>query len=41
MISHLSRRGYVKETGMFRRFVKLTDKGSSILQKYVSMGGVL
>ncbi len=41
MISHLSRRGYVKETGMFRRLVKLTDKGNSVLQKYSSMGGVL
>lgn len=41
MISHLSRRGYVKETGMFRRFVKLTDKGNSVLQKYASMGGAL
>ncbi len=41
MISHLARRGYVKETGMFRRYVKLTDKGTSVLQKYSAMGGVL
>ncbi|MEL7647336.1 MAG: sodium:solute symporter family protein [Sedimentibacter sp.] len=39
MISHLTRRGYIKETGMFKRQVEITDKGNSILQKYAALGG--
>ena len=39
MISHLARRGYVKEKGMFKRQVEITDKGNKILQKYVVQGG--
>lgn len=39
MISHLTRRGYIKEKGMFKRQVEITDKGSSILQKYANIGG--
>ena len=34
MISHLTRRGYIKEKGMFKRKVEITDKGKSILEKY-------
>jgi len=41
MISHLTRRGYVKEKGMFKRKVEITEKGNSILQKYAALGGVL
>ena len=39
MISHLARRGYVEEKGMFKRQVEITDKGNKILQKYVVQGG--
>lgn len=39
MISHLTRRGYIKEKGMFKRQVEITDKGNLILQKYASLGG--
>ncbi len=41
MISHLTRRGYIKEKGMFRRKVEITEKGNSILKKYAASGGVL
>lgn len=34
MISHLTRRGYIKEKGMFKRQVEITDKGNSILKKH-------
>lgn len=37
MISHLNRRGYIKEKGMFRRKVEVTDKGKQVLQKYASL----
>lgn len=35
MISHLVRRGYIKEKGMFKRKVIITDKGKSMVTKYV------
>ena len=34
MISHLARRGYILEKGMFKRKVEITDKGKSIVSKY-------
>ncbi|AOT69916.1 sodium:solute symporter family protein [Geosporobacter ferrireducens] len=34
MISHLTRRGYIIEKGMFKRKVEITDKGKSIVSKY-------
>jgi SSS family solute:Na+ symporter len=39
MISHLTRRGYIKEKGLFKRQVEITDNGNSILQKYAASGG--
>ena len=32
--SHLTRRGYVKEGGLFRRKLRITEKGAAILKKY-------
>ena len=34
MISHLTRRGYVIEKGMFKRKVQITDKGKLAVDKY-------
>lgn len=34
MISHLTRRGYINEKGMFKRKVEITDKGKSMVTKY-------
>lgn len=34
MISHLNRRGYVKEKGMFRRKIEITGTGKAMLEKY-------
>ncbi len=34
MISHLSRRGYINEKGMFKRKVEITDKGKLMVTKY-------
>ncbi len=40
MISHLTRRGYIVEKGMFKRQVKITEKGKSMIQKYAINGGI-
>lgn len=34
MISHLNRRGYIIEKGMFRRRVEVTEKGKKMVEKY-------
>lgn len=34
MISHLVRRGYIKEKGMFKRKVEITDNGKIMIGKY-------
>lgn len=34
MISHLARRGYILEKGMFKRKVEITEKGKSIVSQY-------
>mgnify|MGYP000894741991 CR=1 FL=1 len=34
MISHLVRRGYINEKGMFKRKVKITDKGKLMVERY-------
>jgi SSS family solute:Na+ symporter len=38
MISHLTRRGYINEKGMFKRQVEITEKGKSLIQKYAASG---
>jgi SSS family solute:Na+ symporter len=40
MVSHLNRRGYIKETGIFKRQVEITEKGKAMIQKYAVSGGV-
>lgn len=37
MISHLTRRGYIKEKGMFKRRIEITDKGKDMVQKYMHL----
>lgn len=37
MITHLNRRGYIKEKGMFKRRVEITDKGRQMVDKYKGM----
>ncbi|MFR8528423.1 MAG: hypothetical protein ACLVDP_15685 [Flavonifractor plautii] len=32
--SHLTRRGYVVEGGLFKRKLRITEKGAAALQKY-------
>lgn len=39
MISHLTRRGYIVEKGMFKRQVEITEKGKAMVQKYAINGG--
>ncbi|WP_026895255.1 sodium:solute symporter family protein [Clostridiisalibacter paucivorans] len=34
MISHLNRRGYINEKGLFKRKVEITDLGKSMIRKY-------
>lgn len=34
MISHLTRRGYIVEKGMFKRKIKVTEKGKQMVEKY-------
>jgi SSS family solute:Na+ symporter len=36
MISHLARRGYIKEKGLFKRKVEITQSGIQIVKKYAS-----
>ncbi len=41
MISHLTRRGYINEKGMFKRKVEITDKGKSMVSKYEKFAEVV
>lgn len=37
MITHLNRRGYIIEKGLFKRKVKITDTGENMVKKYASI----
>lgn len=41
MISHLTRRGYIIEKGMFKRKVQITEKGKSMVKKHATIGGAV